>query len=162
MTDLGRNSQNFLSFLKTQTETASRGQTHGAKIQEFRENETPDPALAAQESAQEDSQTATAEEMQKLDWVFEWLKKNPQNAISLNADGSLFFENFTPGRLQKIFHPQDRTYLLQEYGGNLVLSATFQDDYVLHVIMEKSPETNGAPEIRILGIEKPESAGNQK
>lgn len=162
MTDLGRNSPNFLSFLKTQTETASRGQTHGAKIQEFRENETPDPALAAQESAQEDSQTATAEEMQKLDWVFEWLKKNPQNAISLNADGSLFFENFTPGRLQKIFHPQDRTYLLQEYGGNLVLSATFQDDYVLHVIMEKSPETNGAPEIRILGIEKPESAGNQK
>ncbi|MCR5162398.1 MAG: hypothetical protein K6C40_00105 [Thermoguttaceae bacterium] len=162
MTDLGRNSPNFLSFLKTQTETASRVQTHGVKIQEFRENETPNSGLAAQESAQEDSKTATAEELQKLDWVFEWLKKDPQNAISLNADGSLFFENFTPGRLQKIFHPQDRTYLLQEYGGNLVLSATFQDDYVLHVIMEKSPETTGAAEIRILGIEKPESAGNQK
>lgn len=162
LTDLGLGSPSFQSFLKAQAEAVAREQTQGAKIQEFSENQTLDSILASREAPQEDPLTSEAVEQQKLEWVFEWLKKNPQSAISLNGDGSIFFESFSPGRLQKIFHPQDRTYLLQEYGGNLVLSATFLDDYVLHVIMEKSPQTPGVPEIRILGIEKPENAGNQK
>lgn len=160
LTYLSQRSPNYQSFQNTQTEIFSREKTHGVKVQEFREDQTrsSEPGVGKQA----DPQTATAEDLQKLERVFEWLRKNPQNAISLNEDGSIFFENFTPGRLQKIFHPQDRTYLIQEYGGNLALSATFRDDYVLHVILEKTPQSPGVPEIRILGIEKPENAGNQK
>ncbi|MBR0191178.1 MAG: hypothetical protein IJQ31_03835 [Thermoguttaceae bacterium] len=142
--------------------TSSVNQSHGVKIQEFGENRTQDYSPSDQESPEENSRTVTAEDLQKLESVFDWLIKNPQSALSLNADGSVFSEYFNPGQLNKLFHPQDRTYLLQEYDGNLVLSATFQDDYVLHVIMEKSPQASGVPEIRILGIEKPEKTGNQE
>ena len=154
----GRNFQNS----QTAPGTTSESQSHGVKIQEFGENRTQDYSPSDQESPEENSQTVTAEDLQKLESVFDWLVKNPQSALSLNADGSVFSEYFIPGQLNKLFHPQDRTYLLQEYNGNLVLSATFQDDYVLHVIMEKSPQASGVPEIRILGIEKPEKTGNQE
>lgn len=149
-----------LQISQAASEAAWGTQAHGVKILEFGESQFPGPSPASQEPSNEDSQTATAEDLQKLELVLDWLIKNPQSALSLNADGSVFSEIFIPGQLDKMFHPQDRNYLLQEYQGNLVLSATFQDDYVLHVIMEKSSQTSGAPEIRILGIEKPEKAGN--
>lgn len=158
----GRELQISQAAQETAPETVSETQISGVKIQEFGGPQTQNFTPDRQEPSEAGSQTATAEELQRLESVFDWLMKNPQGALSLNADGSIFSEYFVPGQLDKMFHPQDRTYLLQEYQGNLVLSATFQDDYVLHVIMEKSSQTSGAPEIRILGIEKPEKTGIQE
>lgn len=157
--------QDVPSFSFPQADPTAGRYVSGVKIQEFGKDPTENSSATPKELPKEDPQTASAEDLRKLESIFVWLKKNPQGAVTLNSDGSILSELFIPGQLDGIFHPGDRTYLLQEYEGNPVLTATFHDDYVLHVIKEKSPQTPGVSEIRILGIEKPEKpgkAGKQK
>lgn len=132
------------------------------------ENVSPDSDSEGEKTA-DDSQKVTAEELQRLEDVYAWFVSGESMVESLFFDfnGYPVSPVLRDAELEKLFHPKDRAFLLQEYEGNPVLSATFTDGSVLHVILDenegkKSDSERLAPGIRIFGMEAPETEANSE
>lgn len=108
-----------------------------------------------EENSESESDAVTSEDIQRLEDVFQWVSDSRSDFQTLYPDGSLLSSRWNSERLTFLFHPKDRAYLLQEYEGKNVLSATFQDGSAIHVILE--PAKDGSrPSVRVLGYEFPE------
>ncbi len=129
--------------LETPPEMATDETTENSEITENAENSEKENAET----------TVTAEDIQALESVYEWFVNRENSYLIHDVDGTVLTSKFTPQRIEKLFHPEDCAYLLQEYEGNPVLSGTFSDGSVLHVMLEKAREDGQRATIRILGFE---------
>jgi len=114
---------------------------------------------------EEDPRKVTAEDLQRLEDVYDWFKSGDlmNRKLFFDFDGYPVSPILRHAEAEKLFHPQNKALLLQEYEGNPVLSATFTDGSVLHVILEEAKEKEddsekSESEIRIFGMEVPENS----
>lgn len=112
-------------------------------------------ADASETAKNEDETEVTPEDIQKLEDVFQWASNSSNSVQYWTSDGSLLSSCWDSNRILQLFHPAGRAYLLQEYNGSNLLSATFSDGSVLHVRWDPSSEGK-RPAVWILGGESPE------
>lgn len=155
---------------QTVSSSNSGTETHGIRIYEFENPRKFHQISAASEvTAPDETETAdaetadaemtdavTADDLQRLEDVYAWFARGSNPRQTLGVDGTILSAALAPRQVETLFHPKDRAYLLQDYGGNPVLSATFEDGSVLHAILEKNGNASRVPKVRVLGVETPD------
>ncbi|MDO4551788.1 MAG: hypothetical protein Q4C96_11125 [Planctomycetia bacterium] len=76
---------------------------------------------------------------------------------TFDINGTLLLSGRDTLRFQQLFYPSERKYLIQDFDGERVLTATMKNGSVLHTAFKKPTAHNARPEIYILGYEEPKT-----
>lgn len=169
--EISRQEQNFAPESAAKVVGASPGEeAFSPTIFRYGQSETPDgmrvyehETEAAQAAAEKAPRKIPEKDAKRLTRVYETVTAG-QNAISatLDVDGTLLFPTRDGQRLEKLFHPRGRAYLMQYYEENLVLSVTLKSGDVFHVVLREPAERAGRPTVEVLGYQPAaQDAGDQ-
>lgn len=129
------------------------------KKMEGSEKTEKDPSSASLATEKQNSEHAEQSRIEDSDLaplmrVYEWFIQNGNTQhTTLGPHGEILLSSKSEKQIKKLFYPRNRGYLLQEYDGKPVLTATLSTGEVFHVILELDSEEPSRYIVRVLAQE---------